>query len=49
MTGANSIFKGNELLTTGDASGDADAALFAKLELVPMEAGPARVSAQASD
>ena len=39
MAGANSIFTGDKLLTTGNAGGNADAALFAKLGLVPMEVG----------
>ncbi len=39
MAGANSIFTGDKLLTTGNAGGGADAALFAKLGLVPMD-GP---------
>jgi biotin synthase len=38
MAGANSIFTGDRLLTTGNAGGDADAALFAKLGLRAMEA-----------
>jgi biotin synthase len=33
LAGANSIFTGDKLLTTGNAGGDADAALFAKLGL----------------
>jgi biotin synthase len=37
MAGANSIFTGDKLLTTGNAGDDADAALFAKLGLRPME------------
>lgn len=36
MAGANSIFTGDKLLTTGNVGGGADAALFAKLGLVPM-------------
>lgn len=36
MSGANSIFTGDKLLTTGNAGDSADAALFAKLGLVPM-------------
>jgi biotin synthase len=36
MAGANSIFTGDKLLTTGNAGDDADAALFAKLGLVPL-------------
>ena len=43
LAGANSIFTGDKLLTTGNA----DAALFAKLGLVPMEAAePMRVAAE---
>ena len=34
--GANSIFTGNKLLTTGNRGDDADAALFAKLGLRAM-------------
>jgi len=46
MAGANSIFTGDKLLTTGNAGGGADAALFAKLGLKPMEAEePMRVAA----
>ncbi len=37
MAGANSIFTGDKLLTTGNAGAGADAALFAKLGLEPME------------
>ena len=37
LAGANSIFTGDKLLTTGNAGDDADAALFAKLGLKPME------------
>lgn len=36
MAGANSIFTGDKLLTTGNAGGGADHALFAKLGLRPM-------------
>ena len=36
MAGANSIFTGDKLLTTGNAGDDADAALFARLGLVAM-------------
>ena len=47
MAGANSIFTGDKLLTTGNAGGGADAALFAKLGLVPMAgAEPMRVAAE---
>ncbi|MCF8708990.1 biotin synthase BioB [Rhizorhapis sp. SPR117] len=37
MAGANSIFTGDKLLTTPNAGDNADAALFAKLGIVPME------------
>lgn len=37
MAGANSIFTGDKLLTTDNAGDNADAALFAKLGLKPME------------
>jgi biotin synthase len=47
MAGANSIFTGDKLLTAGNAGDDADAALFAKLGLKPMEgAEPMRVAAE---
>jgi biotin synthase len=47
MAGANSIFTGDKLLTTGNAGAGADAALFQKLGLVPMTAEePARVAAE---
>ena len=47
MAGANSIFTGDKLLTTGNAGGGADAALFAKLGLVPMLGEePMRVAAE---
>jgi hypothetical protein len=36
MAGANSIFTGDKLLTTGNAGDDKDAALFARLGVVPM-------------
>jgi biotin synthase len=36
LGGANSIFTGDKLLTTGNAGDDKDAALLAKLGLVPM-------------
>jgi biotin synthase len=38
MAGANSIFTGDKLLTTGNAGEGADATLFAKLGLTPMVA-----------
>ena len=47
LAGANSIFTGDKLLTAGNAGEDADAALFAKLGLKPMEgAEPMRVAAE---
>jgi biotin synthase len=47
LAGANSIFTGDKLLTTGNAGAGADSALFAKLGLVPMDARePARVAAE---
>ena len=38
QAGANSIFTGDKLLTTGNAGDDKDAALFAKLGLRAMAA-----------
>jgi biotin synthase len=47
LAGANSIFTGDKLLTTGNAGANADAALFEKLGLVPMVSEePARVAAE---
>jgi biotin synthase len=47
MAGANSIFTGDKLLTTGNAGAGADAALFEKLGLVAMQAQePALVAAE---
>ena len=47
MAGANSIFTGDRLLTTGNAGSGADSALFDKLGLVPMTSEePARVAAE---
>jgi biotin synthase len=37
MAGANSIFTGDKLLTTGNRGDSADAALFAKLGVRPMQ------------
>jgi biotin synthase len=49
MAGANSIFTGDKLLTTGNVGGGADAALFQKLGLKPMVAEePMRVAAKTS-
>jgi biotin synthase len=39
LAGANSIFTGDKLLTAANAGDGADAALFAKLGLKPLEAG----------
>jgi biotin synthase len=48
LAGANSIFTGDKLLTAANAGDSADAALFAKLGLKPMEAEePMRVEAAA--
>jgi len=47
LAGANSIFTGDKLLTTGNAGAGADAALFEKLGLVPMTSEePARMAAE---
>jgi biotin synthase len=40
MAGANSIFTGDKLLTTGNAGDDKDAALFARLGVKPMTVAP---------
>jgi len=47
LAGANSIFTGDKLLTTGNAGAGADSALFEKLGLQPMRSEePARVAAE---
>ncbi len=47
LAGANSIFTGDKLLTTGNRGDSADAVLFAKLGLVPMAGEePMRVAAE---
>jgi biotin synthase len=47
LAGANSIFTGDKLLTTGNAGADADAALFARLGLRAMSSEePARAAAE---
>jgi biotin synthase len=47
LAGANSVFTGDRLLTTGNAGADADAALLAKLGLAAMTAEePARVAVE---
>jgi biotin synthase len=47
LAGANSIFTGDKLLTTGNAGVGADTVLFQKLGLVPMTSEePARVAAE---
>jgi biotin synthase len=48
MAGANSIFTGDRLLTTGNAGGDRDAALFANLGLLPMEGVADTVESEAA-
>jgi biotin synthase len=42
LAGANSIFYGEKLLTTGNPAADADAALLAKLGLHPAPGAPGR-------
>ena len=42
LAGANSIFTGDKLLTTGNAGANADHALFEKLGLVAMDTPPAQ-------
>jgi biotin synthase len=50
MAGANSIFTGDKLLTTGNRGDDADAALFEKLGLVPLEGEePMRAEMEAAE
>ena len=47
LAGANSIFTGDKLLTTGNAGAGADALLFEKLGLTPMTSEePARAAAE---
>ncbi|TVV77214.1 biotin synthase BioB [Sphingomonas solaris] len=47
LAGANSIFTGDRLLTTGNAGDDSDARLFATLGLKPMQgAEPERIAAE---
>jgi biotin synthase len=47
LAGANSIFTGDKLLTTGNAGANADAALFEKLGLDAMTSEePARIAAE---
>ena len=50
IAGANSIFTGDKLLTAGNRGDDADAALFAKLGLVPLESEePMRAEMEAAE
>ena len=50
LAGANSIFTGDKLLTTGNRGDDADAALIEKLGLVPLEGEePARADLVAAE
>ncbi|MES2303721.1 MAG: biotin synthase BioB [Pseudomonadota bacterium] len=46
MAGANSIFTGDKLLTAANAGDDADAAMFARLGLKPMESARPTAVAQ---
>ncbi len=46
MAGANSIFTGDKLLTTGNAGDDKDAALFAKLGVTPMAVQKVELAAE---
>ncbi|MCW4460149.1 biotin synthase BioB [Sphingomonas sp. BT-65] len=48
MAGANSIFTGDKLLTTGNAGDDKDAALFARLGMRPMQ-GEVKVELEAAE
>ena len=45
LAGANSIFVGNRLLTTPNPAEDADARLFERLDLRPLEPSPAEAAA----
>lgn len=50
LAGANSIFTGDKLLTTGNRGDDADAAMFEKLGLVPLDGEePARADLMAAE
>jgi biotin synthase len=49
MAGANSIFTGDRLLTTGNAGGECDTALFATLGLKPMRQMTHAMSVAAND
>ena len=49
LAGANSIFTGDKLLTTGNSGDDADHALFEKLGIRPMEAESPRVELEAAE
>lgn len=49
LAGANSIFTGDKLLTAGNAGEDKDAALFAKLGLIPMAAEQRELAAAESE
>ena len=48
MAGANSIFTGDKLLTTGNAGDDKDAALFTRLGMRPMQ-GEVKVELEAAE
>lgn len=49
MSGANSIFTGDKLLTADNAGDDADEALFEKLGLVPMAATQRNIELEAAE
>jgi biotin synthase len=49
MAGANSIFTGDKLLTTGNAGDDRDAALFARLGVRPMAAAEVKAELVAAE
>lgn len=48
LAGANSIFVGDKLLTTGNPGNDKDSALLQKLGIKPMPAGPSHGTHQAA-
>jgi biotin synthase len=49
LAGANSIFTGDKLLTTGNAGDDADAAMFARLGIVPLRGGEPMRACEAAE
>ena len=48
MAGANSIFTGDKLLTTPNAGDDNDAAMFARLGVIPMPMTESQAQAEAA-